>query len=142
MKRLLLLLAVTMLGAGLAAAQDSGISLGDAARLQKAKKSQTSPNAKVYDNENLLKTGNISTTTGDFGGVAAAAPAKTSTSSTTTAKAGAAPGKDSAKDAKTPEEEAKAQEDEFRQKVGEAKKNIAQLERELDVMQREQRLRA
>lgn len=146
MKRLLFVMAVATLGTGLAAAQDAGVSLGDAARMQRQKKSQPSPNAKVYDNENLPKSGAISTTTGDYGGVAAA-PSRSSSSSAS-ASAGAASGTTAAagKDAKTAdktaEEASKEQEAEFRTKVAEAKKNIDQLSRELDVMQREQRLRA
>jgi len=141
MKRLWLLLVIALFGAGLAAAQE-GVSLGDAARAQRQKKSQTSPNAKVYDNENLPKSGAISTTTGDYAGVAPT-PASTRSSSATAGKpAGStSAGKDS-KDTPTAEEAAKEQEAEFRTKVAEIKKNIATLERELDLMQREQRLRA
>ena len=139
-----LLGAALLVATPLACAQNDGVSLGDAARAQQAKRGNPSPNAKVYDNENLPKGGAISTTTGDYGGIAAApaakssstAAAKTSTSSSATA------GKD--KDAKeqSPDEAAKAQADEFAQKVADAKKNIAQLEREVDVMQRENRLKA
>jgi hypothetical protein len=135
-----LLIAAPLLSAQNASAPNDGVSLGDAARAQQARKARPSPNAKVYDNENLPKGGNLSTTTGDYAGVAAPAPAPASTRASSTARTGAAAPAD--KDTKTSEEAAKAQADEFRQKVDEAKKNIAQLEREIDVIQREERLRA
>lgn len=132
MKRQWLLMALVMLGVGLAAAQNDGVSLGEAARAQRQKKGQASPNGKVYDNENLPKSGSLSTSTGAGYG-SAAESASASGAAATAAKA---------KNGKTPDEEAKAQENEFRQKVGEAKKKIADVEHELDIMQREARLRA
>ncbi|MDP9267655.1 MAG: hypothetical protein M3P27_04930 [Acidobacteriota bacterium] len=149
MKSLLCTLAALLIAAPLACAQSSneGVSLGDAARAQQAKKSRTSPNAKVYDNENLPKSGAISTTTGDYAGIAAA-PTSSKSSGTSAAAASttssATAGKDKDKDAKeqTPDEAMKAQADDFSAKVAEAKKNITQLEREVDVMQRENRLKA
>jgi hypothetical protein len=142
MKRLLLLLFTATLGAGLAVAQDQGISLGDAARMQRDKKGQTSPNAKVYDNENLPKSGAISTTTGDYAGVAATPSRSSSSSSSTSASASSTTAAAAGKDTKSAEDSSKEQEAEFRTQVAEAKKNIDQLSRELDIMQREQRLRA
>ncbi|MBI2677348.1 MAG: hypothetical protein HYX28_01050 [Candidatus Koribacter versatilis] len=145
MKRLSIVISALLLAAPLVCAQDQGVSLGDAARAQQAKKSHPSPNAKVYDNENLPKGGNISTTTGDYAGVATA-PASKNAASAAAAKAGdtAATGKAGDKGAKDPsaEEAAKAQADEYQQKVNDAKKAIADLQHEIDILQREQRLQA
>lgn len=134
MKRFYFAFAAALLAATVAGAQDqSSVSLGEAARKARQNQSQPSPNVKVYDNDNLPKSGNISTTTGDYAGVAAPA----STSRTSSATGAAAAGKDASSD-----EAKKKQADEFQQKAGDLKKNIDQLSRELDVMQREQRLRA
>ncbi|HSE49610.1 MAG TPA: hypothetical protein VLA96_10425 [Terriglobales bacterium] len=141
MKRLWLFLAVSILGAGIAVAQDEGISLGDAARMQREKKAQGSPNGKVYDNENLPKKNTLSTTTGDFGGL----PAEDDKDKegAVTADASAAKGKDKGDKAeKTDEEAAKEKLDEFKGKAADIKKEIDQLNREIDVLNREQRLRA
>lgn len=142
MKRLWLFLAVAILGAGFAVAQDDGISLGDAARMQREKKAQASPNGKVYDNENLPKKNTLSTTTGDFGGL----PAEDDKDKegAATAGASAAKGKDKGGDKaeKTDEEAAKEKMEEFKSKAADIKKEIDQLNRELDVLNREQRLRA
>jgi hypothetical protein len=135
MKRFCLVFAAVLVAATLACAQGE-VSLGDAARKARQNQTQPSPNAKVYDNDNLPKSGNLSTTTGDYAGVAGSA-GSARTSSATGDTGTAAAGKDGASDA-----DKKKQEDAFRQKVVEAKKNIDQLSRELDVMQREQRLRA
>jgi len=140
-----ILLGVALLiAAPLACAQNDGVSLGDAARAQKAKRGNPSPNAKVYDNDNLPKGGAISTTTGDYGGIAAAPASKSSSTAATTASTSTAASTAKGKDSKeqTPDEATKAQTDEFAQKVADAKKNITQLEREVDVMQRENRLKA
>jgi hypothetical protein len=135
MKRFCLVFAAVLVAATLACAQGE-VSLGDAARKARQNQGQASPNAKVYDNDNLPKSGNLSTTTGDYAGIATSAGSARS-SSATGATGTAAAGKEGGSDA-----DKKKQEDEFRQKVGEVKKNIDQLSRELDVMQREQRLRA
>src|SRR2546423_1692262 len=142
MKRLLLVMFALLIAAPSVCAQDQGVSLGDAARTQQAKKGHPSPNAKVYDNENLPKGGNISTTTGS----GYTSTTTTATNSTNAFESGSTSARSSgakSKDSKEPsaEEAAKEQEAEFRQKVDEAKKNIAQLERELDVLEREERLR-
>jgi hypothetical protein len=139
MKRLWLFLAVGILGAGFAAAQDQGISLGDAARMQREKKAQSSPNGKVYDNENLPKKNTLSSTTGDFGGL----PAEDDKDKegAVTADASAAKGKGD-KAEKTDEEAAKDKQEEFKSKAADIKKEIDQLNREIDVLNREQRLRA
>jgi hypothetical protein len=143
MKRLSLVVLALLFAAPWLCAQDQGVSLGDAARAQQARKGTPSPNAKVYDNENLPKSGNISTTTGDYAGVAAPAASKTSSTSAktgdATARGGA--GDKGAKD-KSAEEAAKEQADEFQKKVDEAKKTIADAEHEIDILQREQRLQA
>jgi hypothetical protein len=144
MKRLSLVALALLFAAPWLCAQDQGISLGDAARAQQARKASPSPNAKVYDNENLPKGGNISTTTGDYAGVAAPAASKTSTSSaakTGDAATKGAAGDKGAKD-KSAEEAAKEQADEFQQKVNDAKKTIADAQHEIDILQREQRLQA
>lgn len=137
MKRLWLFLAVVILGAGLAAAQDEGVSLGDAARMQREKKGQPSPNAKVYDNENIPKRAVLSTTSGDFAGIAADEKDKEGGEAAADAKGG---GKE--KGDKSDADADKAKLDEYKTKIADAKKDIDQLNRELDVMQREQRLRA
>jgi len=145
MKSLLLVGAALLVAAPLACAQNDGVSLGDAARAQQAKRGNPSPNAKVYDNENLPKGGAISTTTGDYGGIASAPASKSSSTAATTAAStstAATAGKDKGAKDQTQDEADKAQADEFAQKVADAKKNIAQLEREVDVMQRENRLKA
>lgn len=129
MKRLLYLSIVVLCVATLACAQE--VSLGDAARAARANKTGTSPNAKVYDNDNLPTGGAISTTSGDFGGIA---PSKDDKDKT------AAKG---AKDKGANSDEAKSsQEKDFKDKAADIKKNIEQLSREIDVMQREQRLKA
>ncbi|HTK94113.1 MAG TPA: hypothetical protein VL382_00630 [Terriglobales bacterium] len=135
MKRFWYLLIVVAFATSLACAQDQGVSLGDAARnARQGKSTAASPNAKVYDNDNLPRNATLSTTSGDFGGIAPSKDDKDSKD----AKAG----KPGAKDAKTPDEAAQAQADDFKSKVADAKKNIEQLTREIDVMQREQRLRS
>jgi len=142
MKRLCLFLAVAIFGAGLAVAQEEGISLGDAARMQRQKKAQSSPNGKVYDNENLPKRNTLSTTTGDFGGLPADDDKDKADGAGKTAAADAK-GKDKGDKAeKTDEEAAKQQAEEFKSKAADIKKEIEQLNRELDVINREQRLRA
>src|SRR4051794_35837832 len=141
MKRLLLVFSAVLLAATLACAQE--VSLGDAARVARGKKAGTSPNGKVYDNDNLPRGGNISTTSGDYAGVAAPPASKSKANSVTTASnatAASATAKD--KDSKSAEEDAKEQADDFRQKVADAKKNIASLEHEIDIMNRENRLKA
>ena len=147
MKSLLCTLAALFLAAPLVLSRNANaqneVSLGDAARAQRAKKAHTSPNAKVYDNENLPRSGAISTTTGDYAGVAPP-PASKNSSASASISTGASTTAAKDKDGKdvSPDEAAKARADEFRQKVDEAKKNIAQLAREIDVMQRENRLKA
>ncbi len=132
MKRLFYFCIAMLFVAALAFAQDDSVSLGDAARAARANKTAESPNAKVYDNDNLPKGGAISTTTGDFGGVAASKDDKDSSK--------ADKGKDKGKAAAS--EDKSAQEKDFKDKAADLKKNIEQLTREIDVMQREQRLKA
>jgi hypothetical protein len=142
MKRLSLVVLALLFAAPWLCAQDQGVSLGDAARAQQARKGSPSPNAKVYDNENLPRGGNISTTTGDYAGVAAPAATKTSSSAKTgDASAKGTAGDKGAKD-KSAEEAAKEEAEEFQKKVDEAKKTIADAEHEIDILQREQRLQA
>lgn len=143
MKRLLLLLACMALGAASAAAQDQGVSLGDAARAARARKTQPSPNARVFTNDNLPTNVTLSTSTGDFGGASAAASveaAEQPASGGASTSASAAGGKSAAP--KTEEEIQKAKEEEYKKKVADQKGAIALLERELDVLQRENRMRA
>ena len=132
MKRLFYVFAAVLLTAVFAGAQsqssnDTGVSLGDAARAARAQKTPPSPNGKVFTNDNIPTTGSISTTTGNYAGVTPPAPAK--------------PG---AKDAAAPksDDEAKAKmADEYKQKVADVKKQISQLTSEIDLMQREDKLR-
>jgi len=145
MKPLLCTLAALLIAApACAQSSNQGMSLADAARAAQARKSRPSPNAKVYDNDNLPRGGGLSTTTGDYAGIAPTPPAKGSAAAKASASAGttATAGKDAAAKEQSPDDAMKAQADEFRGKVEEAKKNIAQLEREVDVMQRENRLKA
>lgn len=140
MKRFGIVFAAVLMTAIMACAQGE-VSLGEAARKARESQGQASPNVKVYDNDNLPKSGNLSTTSGDFAGVTASAGSTRtpSASSATGATGTAAAGKDAS--AGSDADKAKLG-DEFKQKVADAKKNIEQLTRELDVMQREQRLRA
>src|SRR3954467_1704629 len=145
MKRLLLVFSAMLLAATLACAQE--VSLGDAARAAREKKGGTSPNGKVYDNENLPRGGNISTTTGDFAGVPTppASKSKSSSATSTSASNSSAPSTSAKdKDGKdvSAEQAAKEQADEYRQKVDDAKKAISSLEHEIDIMNRENRLKA
>jgi hypothetical protein len=132
MKRIFYLCIAVLFLATLACAQNDNVSLGDAARAARVNKTQASPNAKVYDNDNLPTGGAISTTTGDFAGVAASKDDKDSKD-----KTAAKGGKD-----KTGDNGKSTQEQAFKDKAADLKKNIDQLSRELDVMQREQRLKA
>src|SRR3954471_7204555 len=85
MKRLLLGFSAMLLAATLACAQE--VSLGDAARAAREKKGGTAPNGEGYDNENLPRGGNLSTTSGDFAGVAAPPASKSKSSSATSTSA-------------------------------------------------------
>ena len=143
MKRFMYVFAALLIAVPLVCAQNE-VSLGDAARAARARKGSPSPNAKVYDNENLPKGGNISTTTGDYAGIAPPPPSKSSAKAASKSGGDTSASAAKAKDGtdKSPEEAAQAQADDFRGKVDDAKKNIAQLEREIDVMNRENRLKA
>ncbi len=109
-------------------APDQGVSLGDAARAIRAQKTPPSPNAKVYTNDNLPTAGSISTTTGDFGGIAPP-PADKS-------------GKPAAKDKDKSAEDANAKlAEDYKGKVADLKKQIDGLKHDIDIMQREDKLR-
>lgn len=138
-KTIFVVLAAFAFGAALSLAAQE-VSLGDAARAQRQKKHAASPNARVYDNENLPKGGALSTTTGGLE-VASSSASEARTSSSSSSGASASASASAAGSAEEKEEQKKA-EDEWRQKIADAKKNISQLERELDVLQRENRLRA
>lgn len=138
-KTIFVVLAAFAFGAALSLAAQE-VSLGDAARAQRQKKHAASPNARVYDNENLPKGGALSTTTGGLE-VASSSASEARTSSSSSSGVSASASASAAGSAEEKEEQKKA-EDEWRQKIADAKKNISQLERELDVLQRENRLRA
>ena len=132
MKRLLYVFAAVVLTAVFAGAQsqssqDTGVSLGDAARAARAKQTPPSPNGKVYTNDNIPTTGSISTTSGNYGGIAPAPSPK--------------PGSKDAAAAKSDDELKAKMADDYKQKVADVKKQISQLKAEIDVMQREDKLR-
>ena len=140
MKRLLYVFAAVLLVALFAGAQsqssnDTGVSLGDAARAARAKQTPPSPNSKVFTNDNIPTTGSISTTSGNYGGIT---PPPEDKPGTKPAAKDAA--KDGAKD-KSADEAAKAAADGYKQKVADVKKQIDGLKHDIDIMQREDKLR-
>lgn len=133
MKRALYLISIGLVFSTLApvvgGAQEQ--SLGDAARKARMQKPSPSPNERVFDNENLPRSGGI-------GYVSSSAQSKSSDN----ANAGDDKKSDDNQAASAEKETSKKAAEEWAGKIADQKKGIAQLERELSVLQRERQIRA